>query len=477
MRVAARTQRDNSHYRSPNKRHRRQSSDVKKSVDALESYYSDEEFVQRAAAEVAAVAQLSSSTSSRKSAASHDPNDYSLEFNLAQTRNKQRRVQAAAVVIKPETQYALTQSLGDLPSSQDLLEGQNEEDDNPSVDEDLEARRRQEARLRASRRKEKEARDARRRQERMEALARLEAREEQERIEEAERERLRLQEETRMRRGPEKQEQKRQKEEQEARQAAREQRRQDRRNGASHSAQMALPESGDSTKSSSGLPKTDAANASADTTSSQSPSSKSTTAAERWRVQELEAEVQRLRKELEAAREQNASVMAMAQAESLKHVHFAPTPPDSQTDGNSQEMSFISITSSTSSSGPPPLAPPPPPPPPPPPVISAPTPHLPNGARPSPLTLVAARKNALKSAPLPSPLSATPTSGKRPPVAGMAMAVDMGKFLSEMKNTKLRKVGLPVEGAKPKPRDEEEGGLKSVLGEFCDAKQGSHRAG
>lgn len=48
------------------------------------------------------------------------------------------------------------------------------------------------------------------------------------------------------------------------------------------------------------------------------------------------------------------------------------------------------------------------------------------------------------------------------------MPLDMGKFLHEMKTAKLRKVGLPEEGAKKAKRDEEEHGIKNVLGRLAD---------
>jgi len=70
------------------------------------------------------------------------------------------------------------------------------------------------------------------------------------------------------------------------------------------------------------------------------------------------------------------------------------------------------------------------------------------------MAIIAARKAGLKSTP---PRKKIPTNG-----IGVAMPVDMGKFLNEMKNTKLKKVGLPAEGKKEK---KEESGLKGVLGE------------
>ena len=152
------------------------------------------------------------------------------------------------------------------------------------------------------------------------------------------------------------------------------------------------------------------------------------------RVRELEDEVERLRRELEIAKEQN---------ELSRHVHFAPTPPASDLSTPSGEMSFLSISSSSYHPPAPPLPPPPPP------VALA-------AAKASSIAIVAAHKAALKSSP----------SRKKPPAAGVGMPLDMGKFLSEMKHTKLKKVGLPQEG-KQKKKDDEETGLKAVLGELA----------
>lgn len=154
------------------------------------------------------------------------------------------------------------------------------------------------------------------------------------------------------------------------------------------------------------------------------------------RVTELEAEVQRLRRELEEAktaqrlREDQASIAS-------RHVHFAPTPP--LLDIPPAEVSFLSISSSNSSI---PLPPPPPPP-----AIEKPAKHTVS-------SLLAARRAAGQSQPTKKPANA------------VGMPLDMGKFLHEMKTAKLRKVGLPDEGSKKPKRDEEEHGIKSVLGKF-----------
>lgn len=186
-------------------------------------------------------------------------------------------------------------------------------------------------------------------------------------------------------------------------------------------------------------------------------------ASESKRIRELEAEVQRLRNELEEAKRKQEEAAALSASVS-RHVHFAPTPPAS--DGQRGEMSFLSTNSASSTSlhslsrAPPPPAPPPPPPP----MASTSTSSSTKSAKPSPLALLAAHRASVKSS--------EGTSKKRPSGinAAVGMPADMGKFLSEMKNTKLRKVGMPVEGAK-KPRDDEETGLKSILGEilycFC----------
>lgn len=182
-------------------------------------------------------------------------------------------------------------------------------------------------------------------------------------------------------------------------------------------------------------------------------------ASESKRIRELEAEVQRLRNELEEAKRKQEEAAALS-ASVPRHVHFAPTPPAS--DGHRGEMSFLSMNSASSTSlhslsrAPPPPAPPPPPPP----VASTSNLASMKSAKPSPLALLAAHRASVKSS--------EGISRKRPSGinAAVGMPADMGKFLSEMKNTKLRKVGMPVEGAK-KPRDDEETGLKSILGENC----------
>lgn len=176
------------------------------------------------------------------------------------------------------------------------------------------------------------------------------------------------------------------------------------------------------------------------------------------RIQELEAEVQQLRRELQEAKKKQEEAAALSLNNS-RHVHFAPTPPCSES--LHAEQSFLSHNTSTSSSSlqymskQPPAAPPAPPPPPP---LAPPVPGSLAGARPSPLALLAAHKATAKT---------SEVVKKRPSIvnAAVGMPADMGKFLNEMKNTKLKKVGLPVEGAK-KPRDDEETGLKSILGQF-----------
>lgn len=182
---------------------------------------------------------------------------------------------------------------------------------------------------------------------------------------------------------------------------------------------------------------------------------------ERERVKELEAEVARLRQELRKAKEENAVQAAFsASSTPSRHVHFAPTPPASDVSPN--EESFVSSSSGSASTHNTVLnAFPRPPPPPPPPPAPAPPSKLPKGAVPSALALIAARR-ASSSAKADSRLR--PTNSK----VGIGMPADMGKFLSEMKNTKLRKVGLPVERGHGRSRtaDEEEHGLKSVLGEL-----------
>lgn len=185
-------------------------------------------------------------------------------------------------------------------------------------------------------------------------------------------------------------------------------------------------------------------------------------ASESQRIQELEAEVQRLRRELEEARRKQEEAAALS-AQNSRHVHFAPTPPDSL----HAEQSFLTQSSSSYSLQGgiklPPPAPPPPAPPPPPASLAG----ISKSAKPTPLALLAAHKASTKMA---------ENAKKRPSIvnAAVGMPADMGKFLSEMKNTKLKKVGLPVEGAK-KRRDEEETGLKSILGAliYCIIKRDS----
>ncbi|KAK9897122.1 hypothetical protein P389DRAFT_53501 [Cystobasidium minutum MCA 4210] len=180
-------------------------------------------------------------------------------------------------------------------------------------------------------------------------------------------------------------------------------------------------------------------------------------ASESTRIRELEAEVQRLRQELEEAKRKQEEAAALS-ASTSRHVHFAPTPPAS--DGQRGETSFLSMNSaSTTSLSSLSRAPPPaPPPPPPPPAASGSNVAGTKAARASPLALLAAHRASAKAG------EGASTSKKRPSGinAAIGMPADMGKFLSEMKNTKLRKVGMPVEGAK-KPKDEEETGLKSIL--------------
>ena len=143
--------------------------------------------------------------------------------------------------------------------------------------------------------------------------------------------------------------------------------------------------------------------------------------AERQRILSLEREVDRLRREL-----------ALSQQASSRSDHV--------------RTAFGSTTMEQSQATPVPIAPPPPP-------MTA---HrLPTGAQPSPIALLAAKKANLNRT----------QSEKKAPKTGIALAADMGKFLAEMKNTKLRKVGLPVEGSTRKSIsvDREEEGLKSIL--------------
>ena len=220
--------------------------------------------------------------------------------------------------------------------------------------------------------------------------------------------------------------------------------------------------------------------------------------AELRRVEALEAEVERLRRELEEARTLAQHRTAQRADEDqvpshhMRHVHFAPTPPLSDIDMSATltptigDSSFLSISSSNSSSlsssgvaslfsgfpHPPALVPhrpapapplvPVPPPAPPPPAALAPSERM------TPLALLAA---ARRSHP---PLSRAATdrvagSERKGAASPLGADVDMGKFLSEMKSARLRKVGLPLEGAakrdKERDRDKEgdEGGIRGVL--------------
>lgn len=138
---------------------------------------------------------------------------------------------------------------------------------------------------------------------------------------------------------------------------------------------------------------------------------------ERARVQELEQEVARLRRELDAAKER----------------------PNHPRDHDSLTIATSAIDALSYESP----APPPPPPRP-----------LPAGAVASPIAYVAARRASL----------AKERSLKGTPSTGLGMVADMSKFLAEMKATKLKKVGPPLEGAdKLKSKTDEDAGLKSVL--------------
>ena len=165
-------------------------------------------------------------------------------------------------------------------------------------------------------------------------------------------------------------------------------------------------------------------------------------AKEARRVAELEAEVDRLRRELEEARTSQRLQVQDQTSIASRHVHFAPTPP--LLDASPANLSFLSVSSSDSSLST--IGPPPPPPPP------------PKEEKPkyTVTSLIAARKAANQSKPTKKP--ATP----------IGMPLDMGKFLHEMKTAKLRKVGLPEEGVKKPKRDEEESGIKGVLGMYHD---------
>lgn len=169
---------------------------------------------------------------------------------------------------------------------------------------------------------------------------------------------------------------------------------------------------------------------------------------ERRRVAELEAEVQRLKKELEAAKEQNERAARHVQfaSRSSSETQSAAVGPDAHLNSTTSGSLLGHATVATRIPPPAPCPPPPPP-----------LPAIPASARATPTAIIAARKAALKS---------TPPRKKPPHGIGVAMPVDMAKFLSEMKNTKLRKVGPPASGTKPAKKDDEENSLKHVLGEL-----------